>query len=391
MQLTPEMLRNPHVVYAAMRETKVLHFPPVNAWMVFDHDTVKRALTDTETFSSAASAGRPGKWLLFSDPPRHTHLRALITRAFTGRAVISLEPRVRELSRTLLDAALTRETFDLVSDYSLPLPLMVIAELLGAPATDWPTFRRWSDVILGLIHTLGGGDAGARAERAYGLVSGEMDDYLKALLDLRREAPEDDLLTRLLHAEVDGATLTYDDIRGFFELLLLAGHETTTNLISNAVVCLAEHPAELARLRVSPKSMGDLLPTAIEEVLRYRSPVQAMFRIPRRSIALHDHVIGEGQLMLLLIGAANRDPKHFVDPDRFDVGRTPNPHVAFGHGIHFCVGAPLARLEAKVALGDLLARLGDFELVTPEWKPREAFHVHGPSELPIRVAPDRRA
>jgi cytochrome P450 len=208
--------------------------------------------------------------------------------------------------------------------------------------------------------------------------------YLPPFLAARRVAPRDDLLTRLVEAEVDDERLGDDEILAFFQLLLLAGHETTTNLIGNAVVSLLDHPDELARLRRDP----ELVPSAVEEVLRFRTPVQAAFRVTTREVEMHGQTIPAGAMVLAWIGSANRDPAHFDDPARFDVGRDPNPHVAFGHGIHFCVGAPLARLEGRIALAALLDRLTDLRHAGDgRWEPRQAFHVHGPSRLPIRFRP----
>lgn len=377
-----EVRRNPYPMFEQIRRgSPVLHNPAADLWMVFDYDGVKRVLTDHESFSSAVSpSGATSQWLIFFDPPRHTKLRALITRAFTPRAVADLEPRIRELSAQLLDSLMDHEEIDLVADYAVPLPLRVISEMLGAPAVDYPRFRRWSDVILGLSHSVSGDENAAAAEREFGVVTEEMRGYLGELLTQRRAAPRQDLLTGLVEASVDGVRLSDDEILGFFQLLLVAGHETTTNLISNAIVSLVESPAELARLRASP----ELLSSAIEEVLRYRSPVQATFRLTRRDIELHGQVIPAGKLVLPMMGSANRDPRQFQDAERFDITRDPNPHLAFGHGMHFCIGAPLSRLEAKIALPDLLARMKTIELTTKEWEPREAFHVHGPARLPIR-------
>jgi len=263
---------------------------------------------------------------------------------------------------------------------------MVIAELLGVPPEDWRRFRAWSDVIADLANTLQGGDAAMRAAADFGAVHLEMQGYLAPHLAARRAVGRDDLLSRLVHAEVDGARLTDDELLGFFELLLLAGHETTTNLIDNAVLSLAEHPQQLVRLRAQP----ELLALAIEEVLRWRSPVQAVFRTTRHAVSLHGETIPAGALVLAMLGSANRDPAQFPDAEAFDVGRTPNAHVAFGHGIHFCVGAPLARLEARIALTELLSAFHSFELASDApWTPRSAFHVHGPSRLDIRFKPAR--
>jgi cytochrome P450 len=192
----------------------------------------------------------------------------------------------------------------------------------------------------------------------------------------------DDLLSRLANAEVDGLRLSQQEILGFFQLLLLAGSETTTNLIDNAILCLIEHPNQLDRLRTAPS----LLPSAIEEVLRYRSPLQWVYRRTRRDIELHGQVIPAGRLVLTMIGAANRDRARFPDADRFDIAREPNPHIAFGQGQHFCLGAALGRLEARIALAEFLSRVDDFELACDEpWTPRKGLFVLGPTNLPIRV------
>jgi cytochrome P450 len=208
-----------------------------------------------------------------------------------------------------------------------------------------------------------------------------MNDYLANLLEDRRENPRDDLLTRLLHAEIDGEKLTQRDILNFFQALLVAGSETTTNLINNAILCFIENPDQLALLRRD----WALLPSAIEEVLRYRSPLQWMFRVTTREVELHGQIIPTKSVVLAMIGSANRDARYFKEPDRFDIAREPNPHLAFSHGIHFCMGAPLARLEAKVALTDLLSRLKNLRRSTEQpWKPRSGLHVHGPASLRVR-------
>jgi cytochrome P450 len=390
---SPEMRRNPYPFFAQMRRVSpLLHVESHDLWMIFDYENVKRALNDPEAFNSRSSPpgspGPPPEWLVFFDPPRHTKLRALISRGFTPRAIANLEPRIRELSRQLLDEHVEHGEMDLAGDYSVPLALMVIAEMIGIPLADRPRFKRWSDATLNLADTVSGDFFEAeQAGREYGAVAAEMSAYVAGLLEERRARPMDDLLSRLVHAEVDGERLTPAELLGFFTLLLVAGNETTANLVNNAILCFIEHPDQLARVKAAP----DLLPSAIEEVLRYRSPFQAVFRTTRCAIEMHRQVIPPGQLVLPMIGAANRDPQHFPDAERFDVTRDPNPHIAFGHGIHFCLGAPLARLEARIALTDLLGRLRGLELAGDEpCEPRKAFHVLGPSRLPIRFERGRR-
>jgi len=383
--LSDDMRRNPYPAYEQLRSrSPVLHEPHADLWMLFDYEGVKRALNDHDAFSSvvAPPTAMTSQWLVFADPPRHTRLRGLIMRAFTPRAVASLEPRLQELSRELLAPALERGELDLSEDFSVPLPLIVIAEMLGAPAVDRPRFKRWSDVIMALGYALSGGEEAARVQSEFAAVTAEMRGYVADLAEQRRAAPKDDLLTRLVEAEVEGERLTQDELLGFFQLLLSAGHETTTNLINNAILCLIENPGQLARLRAEPR----LLASAIEEVLRYRSPVQAMFRMSKRDIPLHGQVIPAGKMVMAMIGSANRDPLKFRDAERFDITRDPNPHIAFGHGIHFCIGAPLSRLEARIALSTFLERVKGFELASDApWEPRRAIHVHGPAHLPIRL------
>ncbi len=387
-----DMRRNPYPVYDEMRDSSpVFHLPPFDLWMLFDFESVKRALADHDSFSSDLSHvpghRNPGEWFIFFDPPRHSKLRALISKAFTPGVVANLEPRIRELSRQLLDQVIERGEMDLAVDFAVPLPMRVIAEMLGFPAADWPRYKRWSDVILKLANAISGDAEAVRTVEEYRAVTAEMRDFLPEWIAQRRAARSQDLLTRLVEAEVDGERLTQTEILGFVQLLLVGGQETTANLINNAVLCFLENPDQLARLQAAP----DLLPSAIEEVLRYRSPVQWMPRATRREVVLLDQTIPAGKLVLVMIGSANRDPKQFRDAGRFDLTRAPNPHLAFGHGIHSCLGAPLARLEARIALADFLERVRGFELGSDEpWEPRKALHVHGPSRLPIRFRPGRR-
>jgi cytochrome P450 len=385
------MRRDPYPAYAELRRASPLFRPPgSDLWAVFDYEGVRRALGDHEAFSSAVGDKRGGsfEWLLFLDPPRHAELRAIVSRAFTPRSIAELEPRVRQISRDLLDRVVERGELDVAADFAVPLPLMVIADLLGVDRDDWPRFKGWADAIIDLGNTIVGSEAAAGAAgEAFAAADAEMRGYFGGELEKRRSAPRDDLLSRLANAEVDGGRLNETELVRFVQLLVAAGTETTTNLIDNAVLCLLEHPAERARLLASP----GLLPSAIEEVLRYRSPVQAMFRTPTRDVELGGRAVPAGAFVLTMIGSANRDPARFAEPDRFDVGRDPNPHVAFGHGIHFCLGAPLSRLEARIALADFLARVRDFEPASDgPWRPRSSFHVHGPTSLPLRFRPGPR-
>jgi cytochrome P450 len=379
------MRRNPYPVYDQIRSrTPLLHDARTDIWMIFDYDGVKRALNDHEAFSSnmfTCGRGNPD-WFFFFDPPRHTRQRALIMKAFTPRMVANLEPRIGELSRALIRQKLDHGEMDLARDFAVPLPMMVIAEMLGIPAADWPRFSEWSEAILRLSYTVSDNktDRALQATEGFRAVSAEMFEYLETLLTARRSDPRDDLLTGLALAEVDDERLTTAEILGFFQLLLVAGTETTTNLINNAMLCLLEHPDQFARLRAAP----ELIASAIEEVLRYRTPIQWGFRATKHPVEMHGETIPTGKLVLPMIGAANRDPRQFYDPGRFHITRDPNPHIAFGHGIHFCLGAPLSRLEARIALGELMTSLHEIARASDEpWEPRQALHVHGPASLPI--------
>ena len=372
--------RDPYPLYSEMRAVSpVLRVPPpFDAWMVFDYDGVRRVLTDVETFSSRVPAPQ---WFIFFDPPVHTKLRGLISRAFTPGVVTGQEARIREISRTLLDAHSDGGEIDLATEYSVPLAMRVISGMIGIPESEWARFRAWSDIIMRLSFSRSGGEEAEKAKTDYRGTTAEMGVWIGEMIGDRLRDPQPDLLTRLVEAEVDGQRLNSHDILGFIQLLIAAGQETTANLINNMMLALMENPGELELLR----SNGDLLPGAIEEALRYRSPLQWLMRVPRREVELHGQTIPAGSLVLAVVGSANRDEKQFPNPDRFDIRREPNSHLAFGHGIHFCLGAALARLETRIALSDLLGRFRSFELAgrTP-WVPRQALNVLGPASLPIR-------
>jgi cytochrome P450 len=376
---SPSAHRNPYPFYDRMRQTGPVHYDG-SLWYLLDYQSVKHALSNHETFSSRLG---PAEWMIFLDPPQHTKLRALVSQAFTPRSVANLEPGIRLLACELLERGLVDGELDLVEVLSGPLPMLVIAELLGVPKSDQTRFHRWNNVVLRMSYTIAGSPECDAIRKEYNAATAEMDQYLSLALEERRSQPADDLLSRLAEAQVDGERLTRREILGFFQLLLLAASETTTNLVSNAVLCFLENSDQFRQLRAEP----ELLPSAIEEVLRHRSPLQWMFRLAKRDVHLHGYQIPAGAVVLALMGSANRDPQQFHDPDRFDLRRNPNPHVAFGHGIHSCLGAALARLEAKVALREFLARVGELSLATNDpLEPRQGLHVHGPAHLPLRVS-----
>ncbi len=363
---------NPFPAYRLMRDTRpVYYLEPYDTWQVFGYDDVMRVLSDHAAFSSNFSGGQNeddplSASVISMDPPRHRQLRNLVTQAFTPRAVAGLSERITAIVNELLDRVVAGGRMDVIDDLAYPLPVIVIAEMLGIPQADRLRFKAWSDAIVGASE----GTANPQAE---------MSEYFLALIEQRREG-KNDLISALLEAQIDGVHLTQRELLGFCILLLVAGNETTTNLIGNAILCFNENPGLMEQLRAAP----ELLPAAIEEVLRYRSPVQMMYRRAAADVTLGDEQIRKGQMVLAQIGSANRDEAQFPYPDRFDISRTPNRHLAFGHGIHFCIGAPLARLESKIALTLMLERLREIKLdvATPLEATGSAI-VYGVKHLPV--------
>ena len=326
----------------------------MHLWQVFRYEDVSAVITDYNRFSSQAF-GVTGSFLkdtlIEKDPPDHRKLRNLVNLAFTPRAVARLSDRITQITQELLDQVRLQGKMDIVSDFAFPLPAKVIAELLGVPSEDWDIFQRWARVD--------SADPNLTRQEAGRSMQEEMSDYFSKLLEERRRAPREDLISALSTAEVDGERLSEYELVKFCTLLLAAGQETTKNLIANAIVCFTDYPDRMERLIREPA----LMPTAIEEVLRYLPPVWFLFRQTRTDVELAGQHIPANQLVLAWTASANRDTAQFPDPDRFDIEREPNRHLAFGHGIHFCVGAPLARLEARIALPMMLEQLRNLQRV----------------------------
>jgi cytochrome P450 len=361
--------------YRTMRDTDPVSWDPkTKAWNVYRYEDVTTVLADYRTFSSDFSEVFPDRAgvgdelsegnILAMDPPRHHQLRSLVSRAFSPRAIARLEPRIGELTEELLDQIWGRSRIELVSELAYPLPVTVIAELLGVPADDRPRFKVWADALLAR-DTIDPTDKAAIEAAAVDLR--RFHDYLREHVARRRVEPRQDLLSDLIAAEIDGQRLNDQEIVGFGTILLLAGHITTTLLLGNTLLCLDEHPQAHDALRADPAA----IPLAIEEVLRYRSPVTRTTRVTTTEVRLGHQVIAPGQLANVWLLSANHDEREFQNPDDFVVDRHPNPHVAFGKGIHFCIGAPLARLEGRVALGVLLRRFSRLR-VDPE-QPLEPY------------------
>jgi cytochrome P450 len=380
---------DPYTAYAELRERGPVHpidFPRgVTAFLVVDHEHGRAALSDPRLSKDIAHSSVPidgeqffGGTMLAMDPPGHTRLRGLMAKAFTAARVETLRPRVQEITGALLDGIAVRGEADLIEDLAVPLPVQVICELLGVPASDRARFRAWTAVLTAPALTT---EARARRRDA----AREFNDHLIEVIAERRARPEDDLISALIAARDGDAALTEPELLNGIALLLIAGHETTVNLIGNGVLALLQAPDQCELLRTRP----DLLPSAIEELLRYDGPVErASQRIALTDMEIAGTPIPEGAWVHVALAAADRDPAAFDHPDRLDVTRAPKRHVAFGHGLHFCLGAPLARLEGRIAIGSLLTRFPNLTLTVP---PADLRHhrtgsiVRGLVTLPIRV------
>lgn len=350
--------------YRTMRDTDPVSYDRKSkAWRVFRYQDVATILADHTTFSSDLRAVMPEASdliegnILGLDPPRHHRLRSLVSKVFTPSAIGRLESRVAELTEDLLDATGGRAQLELVDDLSYPLPVIVIADLLGVPSRDRPKFREWADALLAQDNRDTLRVDKAQREKARVQLN-KFYDYLGEHVAARRKQPGDDLLTNLVNAEIDGEKLSDREIVGFATILLLAGHITTTALLGNAIRTLDENPDAQGALRADPTR----IPAAIEEVLRYRSPFALLARCTTTEVELGSRIIPARQLVTAWLLSANHDERQFDHPDRFVIDREPNPHIGFGRGIHFCLGAPLARLESRVAIGILLRRYSDIRV-----------------------------
>jgi len=391
--LDPFVRRDPFATYArARREAPVLFHAglPVRLASVFRYEDCQAILRDSQTWSSEfpvidameGEAGPPRRSMLGTDPPEHTRLRSLVNKAFTPRIVQRLEPRMHAITNELLDAALEQGDVDLIEALSYPLPVTVIAEIIGIPAGDRAQFKRWSDeAVANLGQVFLGGADPERMKRQRKLFDA-MREYFIPLAEERKRQPREDLLTGLVQAEHEGSKLDFEEMLSMLVLLLVAGNETTTTLIGNATLELLAHPEEQKRLREDP----GLLPSAIEEVLRFASPVQFDPRRCTRTHTLHGVELRENDFVLCWLGSANRDERVFEASERFDIAREKNPHLAFGYGTHYCIGANLARLEARVAIGALLARTQSFERRGDELLPLHPSPVfRAVTKLPLRL------
>jgi cytochrome P450 len=357
-----------------------------NFWALLKYEDIRFVSSNPDKFSSTKGITIPDPVmpnpvqdgnLIFTDPPRHRQLRKLINTAFTRRQVAILEPKVREIVYGVLDDVTPDSTVEFAEGFAAPLPTRIIAELLGAPPDDWEKFRRWSDACTG--------NADPEIELDALAAVGELFEYFQQLIAARRAEPKDDMMSVLSTAEVDGAKLSDDDLLNFAFLLLVAGNETTRNLIALGALALIEHPSECEKLVKDPS----LIPMAVEEMLRFASPVTHMARAATADIEIRGQLIRQGDIVVMLYGSANRDEDIFgSDAEEFKVERHPNPHIAFGCGEHSCVGAQLARLEACTFFEVLLGRYPKLELVGDVDRMR-ATMVPGVKRMPIRLGTGR--
>jgi len=347
-------------------------------WLAFSYADAHRVLNEHTIFSNERggfdpSAQMPAEMpqiplMISLDPPQHRKYRNLVSQAFTPRMVAQLEPRIHAIADELLDRVIERGAMDVIGDFAYLLSVTVIAELLGVPSEDQAQFRVWSDAFFEITSP-----AAMQAQM-------EMGGYFFRVLNERRQNPQHDLITALAHAEVDGQQLSDFEIIAHCSLILLAGNDTTRNLIGNAVLCFDSFPQARAQLQADM----ELMPTTIEEVLRYLPSVHTAPRVAKVDTVLNGVEIAAGQWVMPMLASANRDETQFANPHQFDITRSPNRHLTFGHGIHFCLGAPLARLEAKIGLQKLLTRLHTIQVLRDE--PLEAVNspiVYGVKKLPI--------
>jgi hypothetical protein len=378
--VSPDFIKDPYSTLRRMREECPVYWSDgIGGWILTRYDDILASFKNTSYYSNENRLGKAveylpaekranykafenhyaTKGLLHSDPPDHTRLRSLVIKEFTPSVVERMRPRIQEVVNGLIDAAAKKGSLDLVPEFAAALPIGVIAEILGVPPEDRHLFKKWADDILAFQGVNKPSEADlSRAQK--GLT--EIRPYLLGMINERRQRPSQDLMSKFVAAESEGERLTESELINTCVTLFTAGHETTLSLISNTIYTLLRNPAQLELLRRNP----GLLDSTLEESLRYESPVSRQTRLMKQDITLNGQSLKQGQMVFQMLNAANRDPAHFANPDQFDIQRNPNRHIAFGQGIHFCVGATLARTEGFVAIGTLIQRLPRLRLVNPE-------------------------
>ena len=388
----PEFRANPYPHYVPLLDgpPQIVEAGPMRFVLAARYADVTAGLRDHEHLSSMQPPPPPeqvyeGRFkgsrnMLGSDPPQHSRLRRLVSRDFTPRRIRELEPRIREIAKDLLDKVEAKGEFDLMADIANVLPVTVIAEMLGVPPELNAKFKHWSDTIIGGDNRMPGMPPPPELVRAID----ELGDYFTDEIERRRANPGPDLVSALVAAHDEGEVMSAADLLSFITLLLLAGNETTTNLIGNGTLALGRNPDQFDALKRNPA----MLPRAIEEMLRYDGPVQGTVRFAREAVSLGGTEIPAGALALMIVAAADRDPAQFKDPQKFDITRDPNEHVAFGEGIHFCIGAPLARMEARITFDAMLERFPRLRLKDPAIKPvyKGSYFLRGLESLPLEIS-----
>jgi cytochrome P450 len=388
--MDPEFLADPYPTYHRLRAEDPVHHSPLGFWVLTRYEDVSAVLRDPRFIKeplAALVAARfgvevprgVGLSMLDRDPPDHTRLRSLVGTAFTPRVVEGLRPRIQQIVDGLITHAQAVGSMDVIEEFAYPIPVNVICELLGIPVADHERFKGWSlDIARGLdsIYLPADSEVPRRSAASRHAIS----DYFRDLIARRRAAPRGDLLSALIAAEEAGDKLNEEELLATCILILIAGHETTVNLIGNGVLALLRNPDELRRLRATP----GLITSAVEELLRYDGPVQRTARVASAEATIGGRTIARGEMVMPFIGAADRDPAQFPDPDRLDLTRGDNRHIAFGWGIHFCLGAPLARLEGQIAIDALVRRLPRLELVDDKAEYRQSLTLRGLKTLPVK-------
>ncbi|ATB35949.1 cytochrome P450 hydroxylase [Cystobacter fuscus] len=387
--LAPEFRADPHPRYAELRRNApVTQVEPAGFWAISRYEDVAFVIKNPQLFSSQGfkAAWQP-EWvgynplansMLVLDGVGHARMRTLVSRAFNASAISRLEVRIRQLANRLVDELAEKGEADAVSSFAMPLPAFVIGELLGLDVSLHHRFKDWSDDITSVTPVPHNPE---HAQRTLTAIT-DATRYISEIIEARRRSPADDLVSDLIHAEVEGQSLTDREIVDFLVLLLIAGLETTVHLLAHSLLFLAERPEEQARLRAQPA----LVPGFVEEMLRYEAPVQALLRVATSDVTLSGVKIPQGDVVLALLASANRDERHYTEPDRFDVHRG-QPGLSFGYGIHYCIGAQLARMEARCGLEALLSRFSGFTRTSTELSWGQAITVRGPQHLPLRFIP----
>ena len=392
--LTPEYLANPYSFYQQLRSEEPVHWSDTtNTWLLMCYSDVVaslhnpilktggkpeahlRHLPDVVQTELAPLQRHYETWMSFVDPPDHTRLRGLVSNGFTPRMLEDLRPRIQQIVDNLLEEAQEGRQMDIISDFAYPLPATIICEMLGLPPEDYQQFHEWSAA---LVEFFGSGIAEEETARRTQRNLLALSDYLRNVFAQRRRHPKNDLISALV-GEEEGDSLSEDELFGMCVFLLAAGHETTVSLIGNGLLALMRHPDQMKKLQSDPS----LIDTAVEELLRYDSPLQSLARVAEEELEINGKKIRKGEVVRPMLGAANRDPEQFPDPDRLDICRHPNRHVAFGFGIHYCLGGPLARIEGQIAINSFIQRMPQVQIASESLQWRKNLSNRNPLSLPV--------